>query len=167
MPVLIIRKTFTRPHFKRLPARLQTAATSFPEQLDRARHLLIFLRSKSLLKPAKPPIDSLHRHLCLFGDGVAGRSTLSDIELVTTFSDETNLSSMTTGSVVVVVGMMLVSNRSNRPERPLLIIFVVSGSLIYSTLRAARSQSSILQRCFFGGRNGEGSECDLDGVDEY
>jgi hypothetical protein len=40
---------------------------------------------------------------------------------------------MTTGSLVVVVGMMLVSNRSNRRERPLLIIFGVSGSLIYST----------------------------------
>jgi hypothetical protein len=40
---------------------------------------------------------------------------------------------MTTGSLVVVVGMMLVSNRSNRRERLLLIIFVVFASLIYST----------------------------------
>ena len=33
---------------------------------------------------------------------------------------------MTTGSLVVLVGMMLVSNRSNRRERLLLIIFIVS-----------------------------------------
>jgi hypothetical protein len=33
---------------------------------------------------------------------------------------------MTTGSLVVLVGMMLVSNRSNRRERLLLIIFVAS-----------------------------------------
>jgi hypothetical protein len=112
---------------KWLAIRFQAPATSFPEQLDQAPHLLIFLGSKSLLKPAKPPIDSLHRLPCLFGDGVAGRSTLNDMELVTTFSGETNLSSMTTGSLVVVVGMMLVSNRSNRRERLLLIIFVVLG----------------------------------------
>jgi hypothetical protein len=43
---------------------------------------------RSILKPAKPPIDSLHRLLCLFGDGVGGRSTLSDMEPVTTFSGE-------------------------------------------------------------------------------
>jgi hypothetical protein len=49
------------------------------------------------------------------------------MELVATFSGETNLSSITTGSLVVLVGMMLVSNRSNRRERLLLIIFVVSG----------------------------------------
>jgi hypothetical protein len=49
------------------------------------------------------------------------------MELVTTFSDETNWSSITNGSLVVLVGMMLVSNRSNRRERLLLIIFVVSG----------------------------------------
>jgi hypothetical protein len=51
---------------------------------------------------------------------------LSDIELVTTFSGETNWSSITSG-LVVLVGVMLVSNRSNRRERFLLIIFVVSG----------------------------------------
>ena len=69
----------------------------------------------------------------------AGRSTLNDIEPVTTtFSAETNWSSINIGSLVVVLGMMLVSNQSNRRERALLIIFVVSGSLIYSTLRAAR-----------------------------
>jgi hypothetical protein len=94
--------------------------------IDQALHLVIFLRCKSLLKPAKPPIDSLHRHLCLFGDCGAGRSTLSDIEPVTTFSDDTNWSSINTGSLVVPVGMMLVSNRSNRRDRLLLIIFVVS-----------------------------------------
>jgi hypothetical protein len=49
------------------------------------------------------------------------------MELVTTFSGETNWSSNTTGLLVVLVGMMLVSNRSNRRERFLLIIFVVSG----------------------------------------
>jgi hypothetical protein len=42
---------------------------------------------------------------------------LNDIEPVTTFSAETNWSSMTNGLLVVVVGMMLVSNRSNRRER--------------------------------------------------
>jgi hypothetical protein len=66
---------------------------------------------------------------------------LSDMELVTTFSGEKNLSSMTTGSLVALVGRMLVSNRSNRRERLLLIIFVVSGSLIYSTLRRRGSLS--------------------------
>jgi hypothetical protein len=44
---------------------------------------------------------------------------------VTTFSGETNWSSMTNGSRVVLVGVMLVSNRSSRRERFLLIIFVV------------------------------------------
>ena len=106
---------------------LLTPPPSFPEQRDQAPHLLIFLRSKSLLKPAKPPIDSLRRLPCLFGDGGAGRSTLSDMELVTTFSVEKNLSSMTTGSQVVLVGMMQVSNRSNCRERLLLVIFVASG----------------------------------------
>ena len=47
-----------------------------------------------------------------------------DIELVTTFSGETNWSINTTG---LQVGMTLVSNRSNRRERLLLIILVVSG----------------------------------------
>ena len=107
---MIITKPFARPYFKRLAARFRATAASFPEQRDQAHHLLIFLRSKSILKPAKPPIDSFHRLLCLFGDCGAGRSTLNDMEPVTTFSGETNLSSMTTGSLVVVVGMMLVSN---------------------------------------------------------
>ena len=49
---------------------------------------------------------------------------MSDIELVTTFSGEKNWSSINTGSLVVLVGMMLVSNRSNRRERLLLIIIV-------------------------------------------
>jgi hypothetical protein len=53
---------------------------------------------------------------------------LSDIEPVTTFSGETDWSSITTESLVVLVGRMLVSNRSNRRERLLLIIFVVSGA---------------------------------------
>jgi hypothetical protein len=64
------------------------------------------------------------------------------MEPVITFSDETNLSSMTTGSLVAVVGMMLVSNRSSRRERLLLIIFVgsvdrsvISGLLIPEQLR--------------------------------
>ena len=61
---------------------------------------------------------------------------------------------MTTGSLVVLVGMMLVSNRSNRRER-LLNIFVISGSLIYSTLRrrgssSLRSLSMILIVSFVG-----------------
>jgi hypothetical protein len=52
------------------------------------------------------------------------------MELVTTFSGETNWINITT---VLLVGMVLVSNRSNRRERRLIIIFGVSGSLIYST----------------------------------
>ena len=120
---MIITKTFGRPRFKGLPARFQTATASFPEQRDQAPHFLIFLRSESILKPAKPPIDSFHRLLCLFGDCGAGRSTSIDIELVTTFSGETNWINITTG---LLVGMTLVSNRSSRRERLLLIIFVVS-----------------------------------------
>ena len=127
MPGLIIGKTFGRPGFKGLPARFQTATTSFPKKGNQAKVLLIFLGSKTVLKPAKPPIDSLHRLPCLFADGGAGRSTSIDIELVTTFSGETNWSSITTGLLVVLVGMMLVSNRSNRRERFLLIIFIVSA----------------------------------------
>src|ERR1700676_87904 len=125
MPGLIIGKTFAWPRFKGLPARFQTATASFPEKRDQAPHLLIFLRSKTRLKPAESPIDSFHRLPC-FLTGVAGRSTSSDIELVTTFSGETNWSSITSG-LVVLVGMMLVSNRSNRRERLRVIIFVVSG----------------------------------------
>ena len=60
------------------------------------------------------------------------------MELVTTLSAETNWSSITSGSLVMLVGMMLVSNRSNRRERLLLIIFVVSGSLILLDAPAAR-----------------------------
>ena len=45
---------------------------------------------------------------------------------------------MTTGSLVVLVGIMLVSNRSNRRDRLLLIIFVVFGSLILLDAPAAR-----------------------------
>ncbi len=99
--VLLIRKTFAWPHFKRFPVRFQTAPTSIPEQRDQAPHLLIFLGSKTLLKPAKPSIDSLHRLLCLFGNCGAGRSTSIDMELVTTFSGETNWSSTTNGLLVV------------------------------------------------------------------
>jgi hypothetical protein len=88
MPGLIIGKAFGRPRFKRLPTRFQTAATSFPEKRDQAPHLLIFLRRKTHLKPAKPPIDSPHRQRGLFGDFGTGRSTSSDMELVTTFSGE-------------------------------------------------------------------------------
>jgi len=128
MPDLVISKMFAWPRFKGLPARLQTATASFPKKRDQARHLLIFLWSKTLRKPAKPSIDSLHRLPCLFGDCGAGRSTSIDIEPVTTFSAETNLSSMTTGSLVVLVGMMLVSNRSNRRERLLFIIVVCHKS---------------------------------------
>ena len=113
-----------RPQFKRLPARFQTATASFPKKRDQAPHLLIFLRCESILKPAKLPIDSPHRLLCLFGDCVAGKSTLIDMELVTTFSGETNWINITT---VLMVGMVLVSNRSNRRERLRVIIFVVSG----------------------------------------
>jgi hypothetical protein len=81
------------------------------------------LGSKTLLKPAKPPIDSLHCLLCLFGDCGAGRSTWSDIELVITFAGEKNWSIIATG---LLVGMTVVSNRSNRRVRFLPIIFVVS-----------------------------------------
>jgi hypothetical protein len=125
MPGLIIGKTFAWPGFRRLGARFYTPTASFSEKCDQSPHLLIFLRSKTRLKPAKSPIDSLHRLLCLFVDCGAGRSTLSNIELVTTFSDETNWSSNTIGSLVAVVAMTLVSNRSNRRERLLLIIIVV------------------------------------------
>jgi hypothetical protein len=124
---LINSKPFVWPHVERLVTRFCATAAPFPEQRGQAHHLFIFLRSKTLLKSAKPPIDSLHRHLCRFGNGGAGRSTLSDMELVTTFSGEKNWSSINTGPLVVVVGMMLVSNRSNRRDRLLLIIFVVSG----------------------------------------
>ena len=110
MPVLIIGKTFARPRFKGLTARFQTAPPSFPEERDQAPHLLIFLRGKTFLEPAKSPVDSLHRLLCLFGDCGTGRSTSSDIELVTTFSAEKNWSINTTG---LLVGMTRVSNRSN------------------------------------------------------
>src|SRR6202158_2688252 len=127
MPGVCIGKTFAGPRFKRLPARFQTATASFPKKGNQAKVLLIFLGSKTLLKPAKPPIDSFHRLLCLFGDCGAGRSTSIDIELVTTISGETNWSSITIGLLVVSVGMMLVSNRSNRRERFLLIIFIVSA----------------------------------------
>ena len=123
MPDLVISKMFAWPRFKGLPARLQTATASFPKKRDQARDLLIFLWSKTLRKPAKPSIDSLHRLPCLFGDCGAGRSTSIDIEPVTTFSAETNWIVTATGWLV---GMMRVSNCSNRRERFLLIIFVVS-----------------------------------------
>jgi hypothetical protein len=116
-PILVIKAPLVWPHFKALATRFRATSTSHPNQLGQAFFLLIFLRSKSLLNPAKPPIDSLHRLLCLFGDGGAGRSTLSDMELVTTFSAETNWSSITNGSLGMLVGMMLVSNRSNRRDR--------------------------------------------------
>jgi hypothetical protein len=88
MPGLIIGKTFEWPVFRRFPARFQTATASFPEKRDQAPHLLIFLRRNTHLKPAKPPIDSPHRQRGLFGDFGTGRSTSSDMELVTTFSGE-------------------------------------------------------------------------------
>jgi hypothetical protein len=71
-----------------------------PEEARPSAPLLIFLGSKTLLKPAKPFIDSLHRLLRLFGDCGAGRSTSSDIELVTTFSGEKNWSIVSTGLLV-------------------------------------------------------------------
>jgi hypothetical protein len=43
---------------------------------------------KILLDQLGSPIHSLHRLPCLFGDCGTGRSTSSDIELVTTFSGE-------------------------------------------------------------------------------
>ena len=57
--------------------------------------------------------------------GGSWRSTSSDMELVTSFSGETNWSSITTGLLVVLVGMM-VSNRSNRRERLRVIILLYS-----------------------------------------
>jgi hypothetical protein len=118
----LIVNNLARPQFKRLPARFQTATASFPKKRDQAPHLLVFLRNQSLLKPAESSIDSLHRLPC-FLTGSAGRSTSIDIEPVTTFSAETNWIVIATGWLV---GMTLVSNRSNRRERLLLIIFVVS-----------------------------------------
>src|ERR1700694_5377761 len=38
----------------------RVAPPSSPEELDQAPHLLIFLRKKSLLKPAKPSADRSH-----------------------------------------------------------------------------------------------------------
>jgi hypothetical protein len=84
MPGLIIGKTFDWPRFIGLPARFQTATASFSEKRDQAPHLLIFLRSKTRLKPVKPPIDGLHRLPCRG----TGRSTVSVMVLVTTFSGE-------------------------------------------------------------------------------
>jgi hypothetical protein len=52
MPGLIIRKMFEWRRFMGLPARFQTATASFSEKRDQAPHLLIFLRSKTRLKPA-------------------------------------------------------------------------------------------------------------------
>ena len=103
----LVREFWLR--FKGLPARFQTATASFPEQRDQAKVLLPHRRRESVLKSAKLPIDSLHRLLCLFGDCGAGTSTSSNIELVITFSGEKNWSSITTGLLLVVVGMMLVS----------------------------------------------------------
>ena len=141
MPGLIIGKTFAGPRFKRLPARFQTATASFPKKGNQAKVLLIFLGSKTLLKPAKPPIDSFHRLLCLFGDCGAGRSTSIDIELVTTFSGETNWINIPPG---LRVGMTVVSNRSSRRERLLLIIFVLSVArpVISPTSQLASAHSS-------------------------
>jgi hypothetical protein len=110
MPGLIFRKMFEWPRLMGLPARFQTATASFQEQLDQVPHLLIFLGSKTLLKCAKPPVDSLHRLPCFFLTSGAGRSTSSDTELVTTFSGEKNWSIIATGLLVVLVGMMLVFN---------------------------------------------------------
>jgi hypothetical protein len=69
----------------------------------------------------------------------------------------------------VVVGMMLVSNRSNRRDRPLLIIFVVSGSLESMTSSWMRPEALskrlnslplVLHPRPFGGGNGEESSND-------
>jgi hypothetical protein len=84
MPGLIIGKTFAWRVFRSLPARFQTATASFSEKGDQAPHLLIFLRSKTRLKPAQSPIDGLHRLPCRG----TGRSTVSVMVLVTTFSGE-------------------------------------------------------------------------------
>jgi hypothetical protein len=75
-----VRSKISSGGSSKAPRSIQTATASFPEQRDQAHHLPIFLRRKALLKPAKPPIDSLHHLLCLFGDCGAGRSTSSDIE---------------------------------------------------------------------------------------
>src|ERR1700674_2860133 len=72
MPGLIISKTFAWLRLKRLPARFRTATASFPKKRDQVPHLLVFLRSDDVLKPAKPPNDSLHRLPCLLGDCGAG-----------------------------------------------------------------------------------------------
>ena len=53
---------------------------------------------------------------------------------------------MTTGSLVVLVGMMLVSNRSSRRDSLLLIIFVVSGSLESMTSSWMRPESALQSR---------------------
>src|SRR3984893_9691630 len=94
---------------QKVPHSLPNGDGVVPGERDQVPHLLIFLRSKALLKPAKPPIDSPHRLLCLFGDCGAGRSTSSDIELVTTFSGGKNWRRIATG---LLVGMTVVSNRS-------------------------------------------------------
>src|ERR1700681_77447 len=60
MPVLILSKTLAWPQFKRFTTRFCAPLTSLPEQRDQAPHLLIFLRNKTFLKPAKPSADRSH-----------------------------------------------------------------------------------------------------------
>ena len=94
---------------------LPTATALFPEKLDQAK---VFL-PHSTAEACEATYASLHRLSCFFLICVAGKSTSSDIELVTTFSGETNWINITTG---LLVGMTVVSNRSNRRERLLLIM---------------------------------------------
>ena len=70
MPVLILSKTLAWPQFKRFTTRFCAPLTSLPEQRDQAPHLLIFLRSKSLLKPAKPSADRPHCDGLAFSIGI-------------------------------------------------------------------------------------------------
>src|ERR1700680_3160773 len=136
MPGLIIGETFAWPEFSRFPASFQTATASFSEKSDQAPHLLIFLRSKTRLNPATPPIDSLHRLPCLFGNCGAGRSTSSVMELVTTFSGEKNRSIISTG---LLVGMTVVSNRSNHLSSATIRTHLHLGHIFNSSSKISKS----------------------------
>src|SRR5260370_33241983 len=67
MPGLIISKTFAWPRFNGLPTHFRAPPTSCPNQLGQAFSLLIFRRSKTALKSAKPSHSGLHRLPCVCG----------------------------------------------------------------------------------------------------
>jgi hypothetical protein len=64
-----LTKLFAWPHFKGLHALSCAAPTPCPDQLDQPSHLLISLRSDSLLKPTKPAADRSSGDGARDGDG--------------------------------------------------------------------------------------------------